>query len=131
VLLSNKSKLNAPGVILISHDLGFISKLADRIFVMYAGQGFELGDAATILDLNENYKHPYTRELIEIYHKVHKKGYIDGDPPTLNQPPTGCRFHTRCSVFKNHPHLQCDTVPPRDFLDLHETNHQIRCRKFE
>jgi len=131
LLLSNNYSGKNPGVILISHDLGFISKLANRIFVMYAGQGFELGDANTILDLNIPFKHPYTRELIEIYHKVHKNGYIEGDPPTLDKTPSGCRFHTRCNVFKGKKDLNCDKASPLDFHELDNNDHQIRCRKFE
>jgi len=120
-----------PGIIVISHDLGFISKLADTIFVMYAGQGVEFGDADIILNPKVKRKHPYSRELVEIYLHSHRKGYIEGDPPKLDNPPSGCRFHERCHVFKSNGKLGCDTNPPEDFGDLTEKKHQIRCRLYE
>jgi len=120
---------NPPGIILISHDLGFVSKLADTIFVMYAGQGMEYGDAKIILDPRAQKKHPYTKELVEIY--LHKSEYIRGDPPKLDNPPSGCRFHERCTVFENNRHLGCDITPPRDFTRMKRGKHQIRCKLFE
>ncbi len=120
-----------PAIILISHDLGFISKLADKIFVMYAGQGFEFGDAQTILNPKVKKKHPYTKRLLEIYNQTHKIGYIEGDPPKLDNPPSGCRFHERCHVFISNKSLGCDITPPQDFGDLTVYNHQIRCKLYE
>lgn len=120
-----------PGIILISHDLGFISKLANYILVMYAGQGLEFGSAENILNPDYTPKHPYTGELLKIFLGTHKKGYIDGDPPDISAPPMGCRFHERCEIFANHMEYQCDQNSPNDFHDLTRSSHQIRCRKYE
>lgn len=120
-----------PGIILISHDLGFVSKLADKIFVMYAGQGVEFGSAEIILDPEVKNKHPYTRQLLEIYSQTHSLGYIEGDPPKLDNPPEGCRFHERCYAFKNNLSLACNSSPPSDFGDLSKDDHHIRCKLYE
>lgn len=131
MISSENHRHNPPGIILISHDLGFISKLADTIFVMYAGQGVEFGNAQTILNLDVKRKHPYTRELVNIYRGKHRLGYIIGDPPKLDNPPSGCRFHERCPDFKDNNDLECNISPPMDFGNLLENNHQIRCKLYE
>jgi peptide/nickel transport system ATP-binding protein len=90
------------GLIYITHDLSTVRYFSERIFVMYAGR---LVEEAEVDDLLDNPKHPYTRALLEAiadpdagnastFRKV-----PGGEPPSLANPPTGCRFHPRCSVM--------------------------------
>ncbi len=93
-------------LLLISHELGFVGRLADRIAVMYAGEIIELADSSSVF---ERPLHPYTRGLLN---SLPEKGFIPipGFSPSLNNPPSGCRFHPRCSFRKkrciqDHPEL--------------------------
>jgi len=127
--VSNNHNKKLPGIILISHDIGFISKLANHILVMYAGQGLEYGTADKLLDPNYKPKHPYTSKLLNIY--LGGQEYIEGDPPNISAPPVGCRFHERCDIFNKNQKLQCDQFFPKDFKDMNYYSHQIRCRLYE
>jgi peptide/nickel transport system ATP-binding protein len=97
-ILSVLKKLKKEGlsIILISHDLGIISEIADKVGIMYAGKIVELG---TLREVYSNPKHPYTQALLKSIPKI--KGESDlislkGTPPDLSNPPTGCRFYDRC-----------------------------------
>ncbi len=82
-------------VIYISHDLGVVSELADRIAVMYAGRIMEKGSRDDVL---KNPLHPYTRGLIDcLPSESEKLSSIPGTIPGLINPPGGCIFHPRCS----------------------------------
>ena len=86
------------GIVLITHDLGVVASLADRIAVMYAGQIVETGTAE---DIFYNPSHPYTRALLKSLpgnNASKEKGLtsIPGTPPDLIQPPVGCAFAPRC-----------------------------------
>lgn len=118
-------------IILISHDLGFISKLSDKILVMYNGQGMEFGPADIILDPKQSKKHPYTRELMEIFNESHEQGYISGEPPRRDEIINGCRFHKRCHEYLNNHDLNCADNAPEDFTDLIQEPHQVRCVLFQ
>ncbi|GAA0748071.1 ABC transporter ATP-binding protein [Clostridium oceanicum] len=92
-----QSKLNT-AVIMITHDLGVVADVADRIQVMYAGQIIERG---TIDEIFYKAKHPYTWALLQSIPKLdtkHKgKLYsLEGTPPDLIKPPKGCAFASRC-----------------------------------
>jgi peptide/nickel transport system ATP-binding protein len=80
-------------MLLITHDLELAGSLADRIAVMYAGEIVEVGTAEAIIS---NPEHPYTLDLI---HSLPGKGFrtVSGQPPSLVFPPSGCRYHPRCS----------------------------------
>jgi len=88
-------------MVLVTHDMGVVARMADRITVMYAGRVCESADAATIFD---SPLHPYTRALLESLPRVDqsysgtrpKLRAIAGRPPDLLHPPRGCRFHDRC-----------------------------------
>ena len=87
------------GLILITHDLGVVAEVADRIAVMYAGRIVENAD---VHSLYANPCHPYTRALLESIPRVDTKGTelraIKGLPPNLSRIPPGCPFHPRCSM---------------------------------
>jgi oligopeptide/dipeptide ABC transporter ATP-binding protein len=85
-------------LILISHDLGVVSQVCERMLVMYAGRIIERGTRRQIL---EEPRHPYTRSFLESIPDVDRKkslSAIPGSPPNLGSPPAGCRFHPRCPV---------------------------------
>jgi len=108
-LLKTLKKENGLMIILITHDLGIISEIADKIAIMYAGQLVEIGRASEIY---ENPKHPYTQALISaiptIQHNSKRLEFIKGNPPDLTRPAPGCRFYERC------PHAMeiCKQDPP-------------------
>jgi len=89
------------GLILITHDLGVVSTVTQRIVVMYAGRIIEQGPTAEIIDKP---KHPYTRGLIgalpENTQPGKKLNQIPGVMPSLNNIPSGCAFHNRCEYTK-------------------------------
>jgi peptide/nickel transport system ATP-binding protein len=93
-----KKKTNA-SILLITHDLGVVADICDRVGVMYAGNIVELGEVRSIFNAPS---HPYTRGLIDSIPKITLKAgtrleTIPGSVPNLIYPPTGCRFHPRCS----------------------------------
>ena len=97
-------------IILISHDLALVSKIADKIAIMYAGQLVELG---SVRDIFLNPKHPYTQALISAIPRLHSKDkiirFIPGRPPSLVNPPAGCRFYDRCPYSMDI----CKKDPPK------------------
>lgn len=83
-------------VILITHSLGVVRAMTNRVYVMYAGNMVE---EAKTRDLFEEPLHPYTRGLMTVVPKLTGEGISDGIPgriPSYINPPTGCRFHPRC-----------------------------------
>jgi oligopeptide/dipeptide ABC transporter ATP-binding protein len=84
-------------IVLITHDLGLIAELADRVVEMYAGRVVEIGDVYTIFD---SPRHPYTIGLMNSLARVdtdlERLVPIPGQPPSLISPPPGCAFHPRC-----------------------------------
>src|SRR3954454_24352691 len=84
--------------VFISHDLNVVQYLSDRVMVMYLGKVVEIGDVDTIYD---DPRHPYTRALLSAMpsmdpRKRTREAPIQGDPPNPIDPPSGCRFRTRC-----------------------------------
>ncbi len=100
-------------LLIISHDVSTVAKVADRICVMYAGQLVE--ESASLRIFNETL-HPYTQGLLGAFPSV--KGEkrrieaIPGSPPSLVNPPTGCRFNPRCKYAKD----VCTTQEPTYFV---------------
>jgi peptide/nickel transport system ATP-binding protein len=82
-------------LLLITHNLGIVAETCDRVAVMYAGRIAEEGDARRVFTQPA---HPYTRELLRSTISLRTTGlhYIPGAPPSLIDPPPGCRFHPRC-----------------------------------
>jgi peptide/nickel transport system ATP-binding protein len=90
-------------VLFVTHDMSLVSHFSDRLVVMYAGQVVESGATRTVFD---DPSHPYTRGLLDAFPsirgpRVHLTG-IPGRPPEMRNPPSGCRFHTRCPVVMTH-----------------------------
>ena len=103
-----KARFNT-ALVLISHDLGVVAGLADRVFVMYAGRVVE---EAPVDDLFEDPKHPYTKALLastpRIDTDLESLEPIPGRPPNLQRLPKGCAFAARCSFVED----QCRETRP-------------------
>lgn len=118
-----QQKINT-AIILITHDLGVVAQVCDRVIVMYAGQIVEI---ASVTDLFHNPQHPYTRALLDSLpkpdasQKGHRLPAIEGIVPSLFELPDGCRFHQRCRYAQD----QCKAQPP--VLEEHSDHHSARC----
>ncbi|WP_405642174.1 ABC transporter ATP-binding protein [Streptomyces uncialis] len=90
------------GLILITHDLGVVADVADRIAVMYAGR---IVETAPVHDIYKAPAHPYTKGLLESIPRLDQKGQelfaIKGLPPNLMHIPSGCAFHPRCPMAQD------------------------------
>jgi peptide/nickel transport system ATP-binding protein len=101
-LMSRLQKTHGLTYVVISHDLSVVKYLADRIAVMYLGKIVELGDSRTVF---ETAAHPYTSELLKavpIPNPAIERSKVGramlGEIPTAADPPSGCRFRTRCPL---------------------------------
>jgi oligopeptide/dipeptide ABC transporter ATP-binding protein len=94
VLQRIRQEMNT-AIVLITHDLGIVARVADRVQVMYAGRAVERGDAYPIFD---HPSHPYTRGLLSSVPALGRERLtpIPGAPPNMLNPPSGCAFRTRC-----------------------------------
>lgn len=96
-LLKDLQKRLHLSMILITHDLPLLINFCDTISIMYAGKIVEYADVSSLFC---NPRHPYTRRLLETLPDIDSEKahltYIPGSPPSLLDPPTGCRFHPRC-----------------------------------
>ena len=101
-------------IILITHDLGLVAELADRVVVMYAGRVVEYGDVFTIFS---NPRHPYTVGLMESLPglTIDQEGLqpIPGQPPSLISLPPGCAFHPRCALSNGRARCRAEVPPLR------------------
>lgn len=114
--LGNLKMERNSALLLISHDLEFVQRLADRIAVMYAGEIVEIADPSSLF---ENPLHPYTRGLLN---SLPEKGFIPipGFSPSLSSLPSGCRFHPRCPLREK----RCTQIHP----EIKETGQRtVRC----
>jgi len=119
-----KAETNA-GVILVTHDLGVVAELADRIAVMYAGRIVEQG---TLDELFYDPQHPYTWGLLGSITRVDRPRperltTIAGQPPSLLDTPSGCHFRPRCP----HEFDRCVQVPALDARLPDAPGHLDRC----
>jgi peptide/nickel transport system ATP-binding protein len=109
------------GIIMITHDLGVAAAICHRVAVMYAGRVVESGDVREIF---RNPAHPYTRGLLNsIPHLGRKRRRLEaiaGQPPSLVDPPMGCRFAARCPQRMS----RCDDYPPQFEVS---TGHKAAC----
>ena len=118
-----KKKLGL-SVIFITHDLATEAEVADRLLVMYAGKLVEIGTNEQIYGKQE-LRHPYTEKLLKASPRLHEKveelSFIPGTPPDLIDPPSGCRFHPRCSEVME----RCKKDEP-PLIEV-EPEHRIAC----
>jgi oligopeptide/dipeptide ABC transporter ATP-binding protein len=113
------------GVILVTHDLGVVADIADRLVVMYAGRVVEEG---TLDEVFYDPQHPYTWGLLGSIARVDRdtEGHlpaIPGMPPSLLDPPRGCHFRGRCP----HEFDRCQEVPPLEARVEGSPDHRDRC----
>jgi len=110
-------------LLFITHDISVLYQIADTVMIMYAGKVAEIMPMEGIV---ENALHPYTRLLVSSLPEVGVRYTekllegIPGQPPTLLDPPEGCRFKDRCPLADE----KCDEEPP--MLQIHE-NHWVAC----
>jgi oligopeptide/dipeptide ABC transporter ATP-binding protein len=112
MLLDRLNRERGLAVVLITHDLGVVAEIADRVAVMYAGQ---IVEDATLENLFYDPQHPYTWGLLGSLARLDEArpvrlAQIAGSPPSLLHPPTGCRFAARCP----HEFEKCSEPPPLD-----------------
>ena len=125
-LMRNMREQFGSAVILITHDLGVIAEMADRVAVMYAG---EIVEQTSVLSLFKEPLHPYTKGLIgstPVLGRVREKlDVIPGAVPNLVNLPKGCRFAPRCAARIQHNLAICTEQDP-DLIQYDE-GHIIRC----
>lgn len=113
-------------ILLITHDLGVIAEMCDRVAVMYAGS---IVEQASVEEIFEDPKHPYTQGLWGAIPRIDQEkealAVISGTVPDLSQPPLGCKFHPRCS-YRFDP---CDRMIPPLFQTSH--GHFVSCYLYE
>jgi oligopeptide transport system ATP-binding protein len=117
-----QKRLNS-AIVLITHDLGVVAEVCEKVLVMYGGNMVEYGTADQIF---QNPKHPYTWGLLESLPRMDEKERtrlipIDGQPPNLLRLPPGCAFAARCRYVMP----QCATTPP-PLIDF-GAGHVARC----
>jgi len=113
----------------ITHDLNVVQYIANRIAVMYLGKLAEVAPSETLFS---NPKHPYTQALLSANPQPdptvhHERILLPGDVPSPLNPPSGCRFHTRCPQVMDH----CKTAePPLIQIGKPEDNHKVWCHLY-
>jgi oligopeptide/dipeptide ABC transporter ATP-binding protein len=120
-LLRDLRRTHHTTILLITHDLGVVAQLCDRVGVMYAGQ---LVEVAPVAEIFRAPRHPYTQALLAALPAgTHERGalrVIGGRVPDLSDPPPGCRFAPRCP----HRMSECDRVPP---IAAEAADHLVAC----
>ncbi|MFD1861460.1 ABC transporter ATP-binding protein [Planococcus chinensis] len=123
-LLRNLKEKSNTSIMIITHDLGVVAELADRVIVMYAG---EVVEQAPINELFERPLHPYTQGLMASIPKIHdvvdELYSIEGTVPNPTNMPSGCKFYPRCPLGD----IECTKVHPT--LEYVSENHSKRCIK--
>jgi peptide/nickel transport system ATP-binding protein len=113
-------------ILMITHNIGLVAEVADRVAVMYAGRMAELGSAR---DVFKEPLHPYTQGLLKAVPNIHLEEDVlykmEGSPPDLVSPPPACRFHPRC------PHVMpvCSKVQPA--FEAARLGHLTACWLYE
>jgi len=127
LLVDLREKFNT-SIILITHDLGIIAEMADRVAIMYAGKIVEQADVTSLFN---NPLHPYTSGLIasvpvmgEIKETLDA---IPGNVPNLIGLPPGCRFASRCKAKEQYGLTLCDQIEPDLLPTLGDPKHLTRC----
>ncbi len=116
-------------ILLITHNLGMVAEIADRIAVMYAGKIVEVGEAQQVF---HRPLHPYTHGLIHCVPNIRldqeKLATMGGSPPDLVEPPSGCRFHPRCPhAMEICRRQEPPFAPPRDETQTQPSSRRVAC----
>jgi len=115
------------GLILITHDLGVVSQVTEKIAVMYAGKIVEIGATQAVI---HNPEHPYTQGLIKALPGSLQPGsrlnQIPGMMPTLTDIPPGCAFHPRCTISEAVCHREVPTLISRRDRDRMTACHMVK-----
>jgi len=123
-LMKNLKDNLGMSMILITHDMGIVAGVADRITVLYAGRVCETAETKTIF---YNHFHPYTNALLKAVPSLalrkKKLAVIPGTIPNLIEPPSGCRFHPRCEYAKP---ICSEKIP---LLEKVEPEHYVACHR--
>lgn len=123
-LLRELQREQGMSVIFITHDLGVVADVCDRVLVMYAGQ---IVEAAPIDEIFQHPQHPYMEGLLasmpRMDHPENKLVSIPGQPPRIGSFPAGCRFHPRCA-YRREQCVSIGTSPP---LEVAGPHHVTRC----
>ena len=112
-------------MVMITHDMGIIADMTERVTIMYAGSVMEAADTKTIF---HDPKHPYTEALLAAVPRVDQRKILEvipGNIPNLIEPPSGCVFHPRCKYTKQ---ICIDTVPP---LEEADKGHLVACLRWK
>ncbi len=113
--------------VMVSHDIAALGQLADRVGVMYAARLVEIGPAAEVFSQP---RHPYTKALIGSVPQVGDAGrpmVLQGEPPDLRNPPTGCRFRTRCAFAID----VCAAQVPELGDSAGGSAHEVACHRWQ
>ena len=112
-LLKKLQKETGMTILMITHDLGVVAEMCDRVAVMYAGTVVETGNVSKIFS---NPKHPYTQGLLSALPGESKElSSIGGSVPDLLDPPSGCRFNPRCPIAKAHCSVDVPLLKGEDY----------------
>jgi oligopeptide transport system ATP-binding protein len=112
-------------MVMITHDMGIIAEMTERVTIVYAGKVMEAADTKTVL--NEP-KHPYAEALLAAVPRVDRRRSLEvipGSIPNLIEPPPGCVFHPRCKYARQ---MCVENVPP---LDEVGKNHYVACVRWK
>lgn len=122
-LMKNIQEKYGMAIIIISHDLGVIAQIAEKVLVMYSGRIVEKGN---VEDIFFHTSMPYTWSLLRSLPRIDSESRerllnIEGQPPNLIHPPSGCNFHPRCPFATE----QCKLIDPE--LTKRSSNHFVAC----
>jgi len=123
-LIKELKKTKISSVLFITHDLGVVAEVCDRVSVMYAG---DVAETALVRELFAKPLHPYTKGLLNSVPKVVQEGQLNTIPgivPNLIHPPSGCRFHPRCPFVMD----QCKVEKPA-YIEI-ESDHYVACHLY-
>jgi oligopeptide/dipeptide ABC transporter ATP-binding protein len=112
-------------MVMITHDMGIIADMTERVTIMYAGKVMEAADTKTIF---REPKHPYTEALLAAVPRVDQRKILEvipGNIPNLIEPPSGCVFHPRCKYAKQ---ICVDTIPPLEEIG---TERRVACLRWK
>lgn len=120
-LLKDLKKEMGISLLFITHDIALASDVCDSLAVIYAGELVEMGSAEQMLSAPA---HPYSQKLLASIPRLHDTtlpDFIPGAPPDLRQPPSGCRFHPRCSEAFD----RCKVEAPKEFA--RNSRQRVKC----